>query len=743
MQAARAVSVERGRDSRKCTLIAFGGSGPVHAAGLAEQLGIERIVVPEHPGVFSALGLLSADLEFHGLRSIVRRSDDLEWSELDAAFGTIEAALRSRATARHVSGLSLQRFAESSICRPVLEPDGGRHGGPLGRRVPGLGLRPCAREGVRLPTRRRDRGRVASRHRACPEGCASSLASAREWPTRCPPIEKRLLRPDLRVVGYASHPENAESHVMGARPRSRRGLRRDDPGSTYLELLPRRIRQPPSRVRNRMSGLDPFTVEVVRHRLSAITDEMSLRVVRTAMSVGIKSLMDFSTAICDRCGRVVVQGLNLPLHLGAAPDAMEAFLRVFGDSIQPDDVYLLNDPYSGGMHLPDIFVARPLFDRNVHVGFAVAIAHHTDVGGRVPGSSAADSSEIYAEGLRLPPLRLDSAGVRNETLETIIRANVRLPRTLFADLQAQVTACRIAEERYRDLCAEYGGKQVERATKEIIDDAEARTRAAIATLPDGVYAAEDFVDDAGIDLSPVRLCVSITIDGDRILANFDGTDRQVDGAINATLSFTKSATYLAIKSITPPDIPCNQGFMKAVSVTAPPGTVVNLAPPAACAARGVTGYRTADLVFRALADAVPSACPPRAREATPASGWLVTRRRAFPSFLWTRSSGPGVADRGKMASRGLPPSPSTSRTPQWKFSRRSIPCASKHMDSFPTPAGPGSIAAVSPDARHQASRGIRRLVHSVGSPSFSSVRPPRRQGGFAVMERSQSDSRWR
>lgn len=358
-----------------------------------------------------------------------------------------------------------------------------------------------------------------------------------------------------------------------------------------------------------MNRLDPFTVEVIRHRLSAITDEMSLRVVRTAMSVGIKSLMDFSTAICDRSGQVVVQGLNLPLHLGAVPDAMEAFLRVFGETIQPDDVYLLNDPYSGGMHLPDIFVARPLFDRNVRVGFAVAIAHHTDVGGRVPGSSAADSSEIYAEGLRLPPLRLDSAGVRNETLETIIRANVRLPQTLFADLQAQVTACRIAEERFQDLCAEYGAKQVARATAEIIDDAEARTRAAIAALPDGVYAAEDFVDDAGIDLNPVRICVSITIDGDQILADFDGTDRQVNGAINATLSFTKSATYLAIKSITPPDIPCNQGFMKAVSVTAPPGTVVNLAPPAACAARGVTGYRTADVVFRALADAVPERVP--------------------------------------------------------------------------------------------------------------------------------------
>ena len=358
-----------------------------------------------------------------------------------------------------------------------------------------------------------------------------------------------------------------------------------------------------------MSRLDPFTVELMSHRLSAITDEMSLRVVRTAMSVGIKSLMDFSTAICNRSGQVIVQGLNLPLHLGAVPDAMETFLREFGDSIQPDDVYLLNDPYSGGMHLPDIFVARPLFYRNAHAGFAVVVAHHTDVGGRVPGSSAADSSEIYAEGLRLPPLRLDNGGVRNDTLEKIIRANVRLPRILFADLQAQVTACRIAEERYRDFCAEFGAKGVERATAEIIDNAETRTRAAIAALPDGVYTAEDFVDDAGIGRNPVRLRVSITIDGDKILASFDGTDRQVDGAINATLSFTKSATYLAIKSITPPDIPCNQGFMDAISVTAPPGTVVNLVPPAACAARGVTGYRTADVVFRARAKVVPERVP--------------------------------------------------------------------------------------------------------------------------------------
>ena len=358
-----------------------------------------------------------------------------------------------------------------------------------------------------------------------------------------------------------------------------------------------------------MTRTDPFTTELIRHRLSAITDEMSLRIVRTAISDGIKGLMDFSTAICDRSGRVVVQGLNLPLHLGAVPDAMEAFLRAFGASIQPGDVYLLNDPYSGGMHLPDIFVCRPLFDQNVHAGFAVAIAHHADVGGRVPGSSAADSAEIFAEGLRLPPLRLDSAGVRNETLETIIQANVRLPQILLADLQSQVTACRIAEKRYRECCTEFGAELMRQTTTEIMADAEARTRAAISTLPDGVYSAEDFVDDAGIDHRPVRIRVSITIAGDQILIDFDGSDRQVNGAINATLSFTKSATYLAIKSITPPDIPCNDGFMRAVGVTAPAGTVVNLAPPAACAARGVTGYRTADVVFRALADAVPERVP--------------------------------------------------------------------------------------------------------------------------------------
>ncbi|MCC6469906.1 MAG: hydantoinase B/oxoprolinase family protein [Alphaproteobacteria bacterium] len=351
---------------------------------------------------------------------------------------------------------------------------------------------------------------------------------------------------------------------------------------------------------------DPITFELFKNAIFSIADEMALTIVRTSYSGVIKDNMDFSTAFCDANGKLVAQGLTLPGHLGSIPTALEAVMRRYGADMQPGDVFTLNDPFEGGMHLPDIFVFRPIYAEGRRVAFSATVCHHTDVGGRVPGSNASDSTEIYQEGLRIPPMKLYAAGVRNETLFSLIERNVRLPVRVFGDLRAQLAACHIAEGQFLELVARYGADETEAMMREVIDYAERLTRAALRDLPDGTYSFEDFLDDDGIELGkPIRLFVTLHKKGDGIVADWTGTSPQVKGAINNTLSFTKAASYTAIRSVLPEGIPNNEGVFRAIEVKAPPGTIANAVLPAACAARGLTGLRMTDCCFGALAMMLP------------------------------------------------------------------------------------------------------------------------------------------
>ncbi|MBV8166520.1 MAG: hydantoinase B/oxoprolinase family protein, partial [Alphaproteobacteria bacterium] len=261
----------------------------------------------------------------------------------------------------------------------------------------------------------------------------------------------------------------------------------------------------------------------------------------------------------------------------------------------------------GGMHLPDVFCFKPIFRDNARIAWACAVCHQTDMGGRVPGSNASDSTEIYQEGLRIPPLKFYERDKPNETLFALIETNVRVPVKVCGDLRAQLAACHIAEQAFLDMVAHYGTAKLTRFMDELIDYAERVTRAAIRALPDGEVSFEDWIDDDGIDVGkPIRLFVKLTKRGDTIDADWTGTSPQVKGAINNTLSFTKSATYCAIKSVLDPSIPNNEGVFRAITVSAPPGTIANGVLPAACAARGLTGFRMVDCMFGALAQLVPA-----------------------------------------------------------------------------------------------------------------------------------------
>jgi N-methylhydantoinase B len=355
---------------------------------------------------------------------------------------------------------------------------------------------------------------------------------------------------------------------------------------------------------------DPIEFELFKNALFGIADEMALTVFRTTYSGVLKDNMDYSTALFDGAGVLVAQGLTLPGHLGSMPTAMASAQETYAGNIHPGDVFIFNDPFRGGMHLPDLFVFKPIFAKEEDGGdspiaWAGTVCHHTDVGGRVPGSNASDSTEIYQEGLRIPPVKLYERGERNATLFALIETNVRVPVKVFGDLRAQLAACHIAEQAMIDLSRRYGARLPEYMT-ELVDYAERMTRAAIRDLPDGVYDFLDHIDDDGIDVGvPIPLKVTITKRGDTIHCDWTGSSPQVKGAINNTLSYTKSASYCGIRSILPQNIPTNEGVFRAITVTAPAGTIANMVLPGACAARGLTGFRMVDCMFGALAKMLP------------------------------------------------------------------------------------------------------------------------------------------
>jgi N-methylhydantoinase B len=348
--------------------------------------------------------------------------------------------------------------------------------------------------------------------------------------------------------------------------------------------------------------IDPITAELFRNAITAVGDEMSLTIYRTAYSGVLKNIMDYSTAVCDAQGRLVAQGLSLPGHLCSIPVALQAALRHFGDDIAEGDILILNDPYDGGMHLPDIFVFRPIFHDGTVIAYAATICHHTDVGGRVPGSNASDSTEIYAEGLRIPPLKLYEAGVPNKTLHRIIERNVRLPGRVFGDLRSQLAACEIAARGMADLLAQHGADGVRVLMDETMDYSERLTRHCLLELPDGEATFTDWIDDDQIDAGvPIKLVCTVRKRGDSMEFDWTGSAPQVKGAINNTWSYTAASSFTAAKSVLSINMPNNDGVFRAISVIAPKGTIMHGELPAACAARGLTGFRAADCAFGALA----------------------------------------------------------------------------------------------------------------------------------------------
>ena len=355
--------------------------------------------------------------------------------------------------------------------------------------------------------------------------------------------------------------------------------------------------------------VDPITFAVMKSALDAIVDEMAYTVIRTARSEIIKDVMDYSAALCDARGRMIAQAKTIAQHLGAIPDAMASVLEQFRDDLAPGDVVIMNDPYEGGMHLPDVFMFMPIFDHGTLEAFAVVIGHQTDMGGRVPGSNASDSTEIYQEGLRIPPVKFYEGGVRSRAVARIIEKNVRVPDRVLGDLGAQYAACKVGEREFLKLLRRYGAPTTRAYEDALLDYAERLTRAEIRRWPKGRFTFTDHLDDDGLSDTPIPLTVTLTVHDDHLTCDYTGSSPQVRAALNSTLSFTKSCTYLSVRSILRQDVPNNAGVFRAIEVIAPEGTILNPRLPGACAARALTGYRLLDVMLGALAQIVPDRVP--------------------------------------------------------------------------------------------------------------------------------------
>lgn len=347
--------------------------------------------------------------------------------------------------------------------------------------------------------------------------------------------------------------------------------------------------------------LDPVTLSVMASALSGIAEEMGAVLIRGAYSSNIKERRDCSAALFDSEGRTVAQAEHIPVHLGAMPEAVRAVME---RDPQPGDVFALNDPYSGGTHLPDITLVSPVALEGEVLGYAVTRAHHSDIGGMSPGSMPSSSREIYQEGLVIPPVRLVRGGEYAGEVLDLILANVRTPDLRRGDLRAQIAANRLAGVRLSELVERRGRDTVLAAFREVVRYTERRTREVIRALPDGVYTAESEIEGDGITDRDIPIKVSVEVEGEGISLDFSGTSPAVSGNVNCPMAVTRSACYFALRVLLPGDVPANAGTYAPLSVSAPEGSLVNARRPAAVVAGNVeTSSRIADTVLRALSQA--------------------------------------------------------------------------------------------------------------------------------------------
>jgi 5-oxoprolinase (ATP-hydrolysing) len=616
MRALRAVSTEKGRDPADFVLLAYGGSGPVHAAALAAELGVATAVVPPLAGLFSAAGLLFARAEFHDVRFCRQSARDPDLGLL----GGLDAEMRESLQAAIGPGIEPEwerladvRYRGQNWSLTVEFP------GTIDAAAIAELIERFEAEHERLYGTRLDPGSPVD-IRALR---LIALGPARqEFALPAPP--QRQAQEATRLADFGDPHGIVEAPV-----RSRSSLGSDPAaGPLLLDEYDTTVVVPPGWTARLDAGTGAVVLdhvaptraavgahagaiarELVGNALGTTADEMATTIFRTAHSAVVRDAMDFSAALCGPSGETIAQAVTIPLQLGSIPNVMRTVLERFGDRFRPGDVYIVNDPFDGASHIPDVFVVKPSFAGDQLLGFAVTAPHHADLGGRVPGSCACDSTEVFEEGLRLPLVRLYAGGEPVEEVFAILRANVRIPRETLGDLRAQVAACNIGDRGLQELARRYGVEGLGALMAGLLDHSEALLRAEIAGWPDGTASFTDYLGSDGIDVCDVAIRVRLTIAGDAIVADFSDSDPQVRGALNCTPSFAEAAVYQCVMAAAAVDIPNTSGATRPITVITRPGTVTHVLAPGASSMRGITGYRVSDVTNGALAQLIPERIP--------------------------------------------------------------------------------------------------------------------------------------
>jgi N-methylhydantoinase B len=359
------------------------------------------------------------------------------------------------------------------------------------------------------------------------------------------------------------------------------------------------------------SSLDPITVEVVRNKLEGIANEMELTLLKSSFSPIVKEGLDASASLFTLAGETLAQAVAIPIHLATLIPCIARILGEFPlESMCEGDIYCMNDPYLGGTHLPDIAVVMPVFVRGRPLAFAATMTHHQDVGGMAPGSVPTNASEVFQEGIRLPPLKLREGDRFNDTLIKILRRNVRIPETFEGDLMAQVAAATVGARRLCALAELYGHNQLTAIFAELLERSEAMTREALRTVPSGTYRAVDFLDNDGIELDRrIPIAVAVTIADGTMMVDFAGSSPQVQGPLNVVPSGSLAAACYVVRAITDPTIPTNGGCFRPITLKLPEGSIVNPREPAPVNSRTATIKRITGTILAALAQAVPGRVP--------------------------------------------------------------------------------------------------------------------------------------
>lgn len=361
-----------------------------------------------------------------------------------------------------------------------------------------------------------------------------------------------------------------------------------------------------------MTSLDAIELEILQNALTAAAAEMDVTMWRTSRSTIVREMLDYSTAIFDAEGFNVAQSARIPQHLNSMGFCLRTIVERFIplEQWEDGDIVITNDPYCGGQHLPDIAAFRPVFHQGRRVAIVGTLCHHLDVGGMSPGSYSANATEVYQEGLRIPPLKLFKRGVRGEEVWAMIGQNVRQPATVLGDLQSQIASLEVGAASVAKLAAKYGAEVLTSACQQLLDSSEASMREVISRMPDGVYEFEDFLDDDGINTeSPVRIHAKITVKGDELTVDLSGSSPEVTGPINATLGSSSSAIHFAVMACADRPLMPNAGCYRPVTIIAPEGLIINARHPAPVAHRIAPGHVLLNVLFGALAQAVPDRIP--------------------------------------------------------------------------------------------------------------------------------------